>query len=162
MRWRAGSDLRGGNEVAQRAKTAFESQTGFFHRLSVESNSGELDEVFSVCVWQINCAGVAITNNSPALPQISRGQAQFGGKDIDSADRQQTKRGRATGKTIYDLVDRAIAARRYNSPVSVPRSFAGERFRLTHARGRMQLCPFGNFFHTRAPLTSTLASRGRI
>src|SRR5438045_1967760 len=135
MRRRARSDLCRGNEIAQRAKTAFESQTGFFHRLCVESNPGELDEVFSVCAWQINCAGVSITNNSPALPQISRGQAKFGGKDVDRADRQQTKRGRATGKTIYDLIDRAIAARRYDSRVSFPRSFAGERLRLTNPRG---------------------------
>src|SRR3954447_3721410 len=162
MRRRARSDLCGGNEIAQRAKTAFESETGFFHCLSVESNPGELDEVFSVCAWQIDCAGVSITNNSPALPQISRRQAKFGGKDVDGADRQQTEGGRAAGKTIYDLVDCAIAARGYNSPVSFPRSFAGERFRLTNPRGRMHSCPFRNFFHTRAPLTSALASRGRI
>src|SRR5437868_3646193 len=84
---RAGGDLRCRNKIAEGAEAAFEGQARFLHRLSIESDAGELHKMFSVRVWQINGAGMSITNNLPALFQVARGQTEFGGKDIDGADR---------------------------------------------------------------------------
>src|SRR5438105_5330502 len=133
MRRRAGGDLCCRNKVAERAEAAFERQAGLLHRLGVESDAGELHKMFSVRVWQINGAGVSITNNLPALLQVARGQTEFRGKDINGADRQQTERGRCPGETINHFIDRSVAAGRNNSPVPFPRRFAGERFRFANA-----------------------------
>src|SRR5205814_9649157 len=116
-------DLRCRNKIAEGAEAAFEGQARFLHRLSIESDAGELHIMFSVRVWQINGAGVSITNNLPALLQVARGQTEFGGKDVDGADRQQTERGRCAGETVNDFIDRSIAASRHNSPVPFPRRF---------------------------------------
>src|SRR5437870_12994195 len=114
MRRRARGDLRCRNKIAERAEAAFESQAGLLHRLGFESDAGELHEMFSIRAWQINHAGVSITDNLPALLQVARGQAEFGGKDIDGADWQQAESGRCPGETINDLIDRSIAAGRHN------------------------------------------------
>src|SRR5205807_6909361 len=133
MRRRAGGDLRCRNKIAKGAKTAFEGQAGLLHRLGVESDAGELHEMFSIRIGQIDRAGMSITNNLPALLQVARGQTEFGSKDIDGADRQQAERGRCAGETINHFIDRSIAASRHNSPVPFPRCFAGQRFRFANA-----------------------------
>src|SRR2546423_2642384 len=88
VRGRSGGDLRRRNKIAQRAKAAFKGHAGLLYRLGVKSDAGELHKMFSIRVWQINRAGMSIRDNLPALLQVAGRQTEFGGKDVDSTDRQ--------------------------------------------------------------------------
>src|SRR6266566_94595 len=69
--WRpTGGDLRGGDEVTQRTEIAFESGTGFFDDLGIESDAGELDKMFSIRARKIDKACMSLLNDVPTRLEV--------------------------------------------------------------------------------------------
>ena len=108
----ARGDLRGGDEVAQRAEIFPEIAVGLLHDLGVEAHAPELHESVLVGHREIDNARVAGLDDLPALAQIAGGNAEFRGEDIHRADGQEAQRHVGTGKAVHHLVHRAVAARR--------------------------------------------------
>src|SRR5438876_5058176 len=76
-----------GNEIAKRTETAFEGEAGLLNDLCVESHTGELDEIFSICARKIGKTHVLTLNHVPAKFEIMGGQAKLHCKDVHCADR---------------------------------------------------------------------------
>ena len=118
--------------------------------------------MFSIRAWQIDGAGMPLTNNLPAFLEIARRQAQLCRKNVNRADWQQAERGRGSGKTINNFVDRPIAASRDNSLKSFPRCFPCQQFGFPDPRRSTQRRSSRDLFHTRPPMAGTLAPCRRI
>ncbi len=110
LRRLAPGDLRGVDQITQRAEIAPEIARGFLDDLRVEADAAELHEVMAVGARQIDRARVAGGNDLPALRQIPGRQAEFGGEDVHRADGQNAECHARLADAVDDFVDRAVAA----------------------------------------------------
>ena len=92
--------------------------------------------MFFIGSRQIDPACMLTPDDFPAPPEVVCGQTQFPCKNIHGPQRHQAESHIGTGNAIYDLVDRAIPARRYNLLVSFGYSTPRQMLRFPRARGR--------------------------
>src|SRR6266404_7008388 len=161
--WRlAGGDLRGGDEVTQWTEIAFESGAGLLDDLGIESDAGELDKMFFICTGKIDEACMSFLNDVPTRLEVMQWQTEFGCENIDCANRQQAEHGGAASQTIYNFIDCAVAARRYDLLETFAHGVTRECFRFAGLRRRAYCGIAGQRFHTLAPTARFLAMGGRI
>ena len=156
------SNLRRGNEIAERTEIAFQCEAGFLDDLCVQSHASKLDEVFPVCARKIDQARVLALNNVPAKLEIVGREAELRGKNIHGADGQEAERGIAPGQTVDHLVDGSVAASRDNFFESFLSRMPRERFRFAGTRGGAYHAAASDRFDPRAPTLRFLTSRGRV
>src|SRR5205085_5948502 len=75
--WLTSRDLRRGNQITERPKIFLQLRAGFFHRLSIETDSGELDKELLVRFRQIDRPSAVALNDVPAMAEIVHRKSQL-------------------------------------------------------------------------------------
>src|ERR1700730_5001142 len=113
-----GGDLRRGNQITHWSEVAAQFAARLFHTLRVQTASRELHKKFAVRGGKIDKPCIFVLDDVPAKPKIVRGQSELGCKNIHCADRQESKRGVASSKTVNDFVNGAVATRGHDFSIS--------------------------------------------
>jgi hypothetical protein len=92
----------------------------------IETDAGELDEIFVVGLRKIDQARTARFDHLPSLGEIVLGNTQFGGEDVHRADREDAKLHGGTPNAIDYFVDRSVTAGGNDGAVSLPDGPGGE------------------------------------
>ena len=103
-------DVRCGDQIAQRAETAFEREAGLFHNLCVQSHAAELDKIFAICARQIDQTKVCVLDDIPAALEIVQWQPKLHRENIDTAHWKHAQYGIAVGESIGYLANGSVAA----------------------------------------------------
>src|SRR5437763_4112962 len=157
----AGSDLRCGNQIAEWPEIPFEGAAGFFDNLGIETDAGELNEMFSVGARQIDGTNPILPDNFPAGAQIIRGQTQLGGEDVHRSDREQAERNIFARDAVHDFIDGAIATGGDDSFKTFRGGMARQDFRFPRVRGGAEDRSARDRFHLGAqPVRAGAASGG--
>jgi hypothetical protein len=127
-------DLRCGDEIAERAETAFEREAGLFHHLRVQSDASKLDKISSIGARQIDQPDVCGFDDIPAALEIEHRQAKLHRENVHAAHGEHTQCGIAAGESVCYLADCSVAACRNDPRKSLldcapgqPLRFAGMR-----------------------------------
>ena len=155
-------DLHSGNQITERAKIAFESAARFFHGLRIEAHAGELDEMFAIGPWQVHAVSFVLLDNFPATREIVDRQTQLGREDVHRAERQDSERDVVPGDTVYDLVDRSIAARRHDAFVTLRDGISREELSFPRVPGGAECRSARELLDLRAQALGPGAARGRV
>jgi hypothetical protein len=92
----------------------------------IETDSGELDEIFVVGPWEIDQARIARFDHLPGLGKIVLGNTQFGGEDVHRADWEDAKMNGCACDAIDYFVDCSVPASGNNGAISLVHRAGGK------------------------------------
>lgn len=156
-----GDDLRGGEEIAERAEHFFRFQRRAFDHLRIESDSGHLHEAVIVRAGEIDRPDFSGADNGHRLGEVER-DAELHREDIDRADGDQSEIDRRAIEAIDHFIDRAVATGGDDRLVTLLHGAFGLSFRIARTFGEFENEIAGESVKFGSGLTGAFAARGRI
>ena len=143
LQYHAGGLVRGDlhkcEKVAERSQCLLGISGGFPNHFGIESHSGELNEVGSIGLWQVNGHDLPLFDNAPGALQIAMWNTKLAGENIHRSNRKNTQLHWRVANTVDDFVQRAIPTRRDDDLHSVLNGLRGDAAGVTSLGGEPYL-----------------------